>query len=122
MDLVRDVGSDRKRANRVDDVRYDVPFVGPDRAPRWRARLEHPGCRRPFGGSSRGRHADVGDEPMSVVEQHMGQIRQGGLTARDFRYSRACGAVVARCVALRRRSPRKSIVGMSAAQRKVVSA
>ena len=80
-DLLRHVGRDVLDAHVGNEARHIVALVRPDRAARGGAGLQQQHRRVAFGGPRRVGRADVGDTPLSIVQQHVAEIRQLGFLA-----------------------------------------
>ena len=80
-DLLRHVGRDVLDAHVGNEARHIVALVRPDRAARGGAGLQQQHRRVAFGGPRRVGRADVGDKPLSIVQQHVAEIRQLGFLA-----------------------------------------
>ena len=75
------LGRDVLDAHVGNEARHIVALVRPDRAARGGAGLQQQHRRVAFGGPRRVGRADVGDKPLSIVQQHVAEIRQLGFLA-----------------------------------------
>jgi len=97
----------------VDEVAGVIALVRPQCRPLLpRNPLSHRLGRLPLGRPRRLRHAGVDHQAVPMLHQHMPQITQLRLLPLAFLNRRASGSVVEACVALVRRSARKSKLGL----------
>lgn len=82
--FLRHVRRDRERPYRGDEGRDIEILVAADGAPGWRTGFEQQVGRVAFGRARRRRHADVGHQPVAIVEQHMPGIRELRLATGAF--------------------------------------
>lgn len=75
------MGRDLQHADVRHKARDVKAFVGAHRTVRPSARLAQQHCRLPFCAALGVGRADVGDEAMPIVQQHVPEIRQFGLAA-----------------------------------------